>query len=139
MGLIFLVMAVSSATVVGLGLIAGVVAHQKGYRPWFWMLSFGLLGLLVTVLMPGLRQARTPEERDRWEMRADWTGGLLSASTFMVMFVLPVLAGISFFVRFSSPMAGPPIPPPAPILVPYQTGELQDAEVEKHPPTQPSR
>jgi 4-amino-4-deoxy-L-arabinose transferase-like glycosyltransferase len=127
-GIVFIAMAVGSLLILGPGLVSAVVAHRKGYRPWFWILSSGLVGLLVTVLMPGLGKADTPEQRERWETRADWTGGILSACTFMLMFVFPVI-GALFFVSVSAPMAGPAIPIP-PTMAPLITvEEPMDAEM----------
>jgi MFS family permease len=119
MGMIFVVLAVGGAIVLGPGLVSAVVAHRKGYRPWFWILACGLVGLLVTVLIPGLSQESTPEQRERWESRADWTGGLLSGFTFLFTGLLPVL-GIMFFVGSwsAAPMNAPlPNPPPPPFLL----------------------
>lgn len=118
-GIIFIAMVIGSLIILGPGLLSAVVAHRKGYRPWFWILSSGLVGLLVTVLMPGLGKADTPEQRERWEKRADWTGGLLSGFTFAFMFVLPAL-GLMFFVGAwkTAPMMRPlGIPAPPQIVV----------------------
>ncbi|MDB5342973.1 MAG: hypothetical protein JWP89_1350 [Schlesneria sp.] len=128
-GIIFIAMAVGSLIILGPGLVSAVVAQRKGYRPWFWILSFGLVGLLVTALMPGLGKAATPEQREHWETRADWTGGVLSVCTFMLMFVFPLM-GALFFVGVSAPMAGPAIPRP-PVMAPPIVVEESMMEVEK--------
>ena len=127
-GIVFIVMAVGSLLILAPGLVSAVVAHRKGYRPWFWILSFGLVGLLVTALMPGLGKADTPEQRERWETRADWTGGILSACTFMLMFVFPVM-GALFLVGVRAPMAGPAVPR-APLMAPSIAVEEAMPEVE---------
>src|SRR4051812_8357260 len=95
-GIIFVVLVLGSALVLGPGLISAVVAHRKGYRPWFWILSLGLVGMVVTLIMPRLGQAVTPEQRERWESRADWAGGSLSAFTFLFMFGFPLLGALVF-------------------------------------------
>lgn len=114
--MLFVAMAVGCVLVLGPGMVAAVVAHRKGYRPWFWVLSFGLIGLVVTVMIPALRKAETPELRERWENRADWTGGILSSVTFMLMFVFPLMGGL-LFVGVVAPMGGPPVAIPAPPVV----------------------
>jgi nitric oxide reductase large subunit len=142
-GIIFVALALGGALVLGPGLVSAVVAHRKGYRPWFWILSCGLVGMLVTLLIPGLDQAATPEQRERWESRADWTGGLLSGFTFLFMGLLPTL-GLVFFVGAwrAAPMMKPgAIPTPPPIVVeervmmtietPAETIEPQPAQKEE--------
>jgi hypothetical protein len=116
---------ITSALVFGPGLISGLIAWNKGYRPWFWLLSFGPLGTLIVALTPALSRATTPEERERMESRADWTGGILSGFTVMPMFALPVLGALYFF-SFSAPMV-----PPTPVLIeagPEESAPAQAAE-----------
>ena len=129
-GLVIIAIAISGVFVFGPGFIAAVVAHRKGYRPWFWILSLGLVGMLVTLFMPGLVRATTPEQREQWESRADWTGGLLSGCTFLGMFVFPVV-GVLFFARAVTLMGAPPAPPPPTTAPPSITIEEQMRDVEK--------
>jgi hypothetical protein len=133
MGISLLVLLVAGALLFAPGLLSAVVAHQKGYRPWFWILSCGLVGMLVTIFIPSLSRATNPEERERWEARADWTGGLLSGFTFLSMFGMPLLAGLFFFSARSSMVRALPTPPPPPIrgsvtTVEEPTGELETME-----------
>lgn len=74
-----------------------IVAQRKGYRPWFWPLSLGPVGAMVILLKTPLARATTPEMREAWDQRADWTGGILSAMTFLFMSAaaLAMLFGIS--------------------------------------------
>ena len=104
----FGILLVGSVLVFGPGLIAGWIAWMKGYRPWFWLLAMGPIGALVIALFPSLARAATPEEIDRLETRADWTGGILTGFTVLPMFLLP-LVGVLFFLQFRS-MAPPPPP-----------------------------
>lgn len=91
----------------GPGLISGLVAWKKGYRPWFWLASMGIIGMLVIFAIPMLAKARTPEEREQMEWRADWTGGILSGVT-MLPLVIVVFFNLMFVVRAQT-MALPPL------------------------------
>lgn len=133
-GIFFIAMAVGCLLVLGPGFIAAVVAHRKGYRPWFWVLSCGLVGLVVTAVMPPIRRAETPELRERWETRADWTGGILSGITFMLMFVFPIMGGL-FFVGVTAPMGRPAaLLAPPPTVPPPITVEPEVLDVDKMEP-----
>jgi len=90
------------------GMTAAIVANYKGYRPWFWILSMGPVGLILIVVKRGLNQAPTPEQRELWETRSDWTGGILSCLTFFMGFGLPFLGAALFLVARSAPIAPPP-------------------------------
>ena len=108
---VLLISLVGSCLLFAPGLVAAVVARHKGYRPWFWLLSFGPVGMIWILLKPNLRQATTPEERERWETSADWTGGVLSGFAFFLMFGFPMIAVLGFF----SMRLAPPPPMPLPI------------------------
>lgn len=133
MGVIFVVLAAGSALVLGPGLVAAVVAHRKGYRPWFWILSCGLAGLLVTALMPGLGKADTPEQRERWENRADWTGGILSTFTFMSMMLLPLIGSLVLFGSVASVKSGFTVPLNAPMSATIEGESVEVGEMETVP------
>ena len=81
----------------GMGLIAACLAWVKGYRPWFWLISLGPVGALLMLLRPNLNRATTPEEREEWEQRADWTGGILSGITLFFAMGLSILGMVSVF------------------------------------------
>lgn len=88
----------------GAGLVSAVVARFKGYRPWFWVLSLGPVGLLLILVKPNLGKATTPEMREQWEQRADWTGGVLSCITlFFLIAALPV-SGVWFYSFAAAPV-----------------------------------
>lgn len=115
----------------GAGFVAAFVARGKGYRPWFWLLALGPVGLLLLLIKPPLRNAATPEERERWEQRADWTGGILSVGTFFLLFAMPafVLVGFaSFRVARVVPPAAIAIPP-ATTSPPVQGGSEDPAKL----------
>jgi hypothetical protein len=107
-GMIFVVFAAASILVFGPGVISAFVAWSKGYRPWFWLLSFGPVGTLLISLKPSLGKAATPEEREAWETRADWTGGILSGFTILPMFGLPLLLVVGMFSYLSMAAPAPP-------------------------------
>jgi hypothetical protein len=108
----------------GSGFLAAFVAHGKGYRPWFWLLALGPVGLLLLLIKPPLRSAATPEERERWERRADWTGGILSVGTFFLLFALPAFALFGFASFRVARVAPPPATgvPPTATAPPVQAG-----------------
>ncbi len=110
MSFIFLIGLLGSFLVFGPGLVAGVIAWLKGYRPWFWLLSFGPVGMILILFKPNLNKATTPEERERWESRADWTGGVLSGFTAFVMFGIPLIAVVGYFSMTLAPAAPRPVP-----------------------------
>lgn len=89
------------------GLFAAVVAWMKGYRPWFWVASLGPIGALLMMLRPNLNRATTPEEREEWEQRADWTGGILSGITLFVAMGLPVFGMVAIFSLRSAVVVRP--------------------------------
>lgn len=118
--LVFLVIILVSGVVLVTGLITALVANSKGYRPWFWILSMGPIGLIIMMVKQSLNQATTPEERERWESQADWTGGVLSGLTFMTVFGLPVLGAAAFLSARGVAFPAPPIAPPPPVVAPPQ-------------------
>ena len=134
MGIIFLIGLLGSCLVFGPGLVAGVIAWQKGYRPWFWLLSFGPVGMILILFKPNLNKATTPEERERWESRADWTGGVLSGFTAFVMFGIPLIAVVGYFSMSLTPAAPRPVPPAPPMTAkviepaPVSSGPATTAE-----------
>ncbi len=111
-----LILFLSSCLLFGPGLLAALDAWMKGYRPWFWLVSLGPVGALLMLLRPNLNRATTPEEREQWEQRADWTGGILSGITLFFAMALPIL-GMVAFVGLRSVAVGPA---PAVIAVPAQ-------------------
>lgn len=109
-----------------LGLISAIIANFKGYRPWFWILSMGPIGLIIMLVKQSLNRATTPEERERWETQADWTGGVLSGLTFMSVFALPILGAAAFLsARAVAIPAPPPIAPPR-VVVPEVAPPVRD-------------
>jgi hypothetical protein len=119
MGLVVLILFLSSCLLVGPGLYAALDAWMKGYRPWFWLVSLGPVGLLLMLLRPNLNQAKTPEERERWEQRANWTGGILSGVTLFCA-IMPVPAVLVLYsVRSTAvPRAAAVIVAPPPVSAP---------------------
>lgn len=95
----------ASAVFFGCGLISCVVAQRKGYRPWFWPLSLGPVGTLVIIAKAPLSRATTPEIREVWDRRADWTGGMLSGLSLCFMWAAAVIVLFGINV-FPAPPAG---------------------------------
>ena len=122
--LIFFLSCVFCAT----GLFAACLAWMKGYRPWFWLISLGPVGALSMLLRPNLNRATTPEEREQWEQRADWTGGILSGFSLFFMMAMPI-AGVLAIFSLRSVAVGPA---PAMIAVPAQP--IEDELVEMPAP-----
>jgi hypothetical protein len=112
----------SSILVFGPGFLAAVIAWKKGYRPWFWFLAMGPIGLLWILLTPNIAQATTPEERERWETRTDWSGGILSGFTLLPMFALPLL-GMAFYALAARPARAPMPVTPIAVTMPVVTVE----------------
>jgi hypothetical protein len=135
-GMIFVLFGAASILVFGPGLIAAFVASSKGYRPWFWLLSLGPVGMLVIALKPSLGKAETPEEREAWETSADWTGGVLSGFTILPMFGLPLIF-VAGMLSYSSLAVAPP-PLPAVTAGPVVTGTMSDEPVEALPAEKPA-
>ena len=130
MSFILLIGLLGSCLVFGPGLIAGVIAWHKGYRPWFWLLSFGPVGMFWILFKPSLDKATTPEERERWESRADWTGGVLSGFTSFVMFGIPLIAVVGYFSMSLTPAAPRPVPA-APLM---KTERIETPSNSSEPP-----
>lgn len=116
MGLVVLILFLSSCLLFGPGLYAALDAWMKGYRPWFWLVSLGPVGLLLMLLRPNLNQATTPEEREQWEQRADWTGGILSGITLFFAMAMPIFGMVAVFSLRSATVG----PAPTVIAVPAQ-------------------
>lgn len=116
--LLFLGAVILSGIILVAGLITALVANAKGYRPWFWILAMGPIGLIVMVVRKSLDRATTPEERERWQAQADWTGGILSGLTFVAVFAFPILGMATFIVTRAAVIPPPPMVTPPPIAPP---------------------
>jgi hypothetical protein len=99
----------------GPGLLAAFVAWKNGYRPWFWLLALGPIGMLVTFFQRDLADAKTPEERERWERSMDLTGGILSGITLFLMFAALGLGAMTFLAFAPTPIPAPIVGPTAPL------------------------
>lgn len=142
MGIIFLIAVGLCGLMLLLGLISAIIANFKGYRPWFWILAMGPVGLIIMLVKQSLNRATTPEERERWETQADWTGGVLSGLTFMSVFGLPILGAAAFLsARAVAIPAPPPVAPPlvvVPEVAPPALDEVMiDAPAQAAPAEQP--
>ena len=133
MGIIIVILALGFWFVIGLGLTAAYIAWKKGYPPWFWLVSMGPVGTLWILITPNLNRATTPEERERWETRANWTGGVLSGFTILPMFGLPLI-GLVGALSYRSMAVGPPAPPPTVTA----TATVVEDETSSNPKPKPS-
>ena len=122
--LIFFLSCVFCAT----GLFAACLAWMKGYRPWFWLVSLGPVGALLMISRRNLSCAATPEEREQWEQRADWTGGILSGITLFFAMGLPILGVLTFFSMGSVAIG------PAPTVIAVPAQPIEDELVEMPAP-----
>lgn len=57
---------------------APLIAWQKGYAPYYWMFACGPVGLIVVCCLRSLKAAKTPEEYERMEARANLIGSILT-------------------------------------------------------------
>jgi hypothetical protein len=124
-----------SILVFGPGFLAAFIAWNKGYRPWFWLLAMGPIGLVWILATPAVVKATTPEQRERWETRTDWTGGILSGFTLLPMFALPLL-GVLWFSAVAvrtTPVMIAPAPPPPIVAVPMQAPLIEVIEQPEPP------
>ncbi|MBC8117044.1 MAG: hypothetical protein H7062_21825 [Candidatus Saccharimonas sp.] len=127
---VFLIFFLCSSLFFGLGLVAAGVAYMKGYRPWFWLVSLGPIGAMSMLLRPNLNRATTPEEREQWEQRADWTGGILSGITLFFAMGLPIVGMLAFFSLRTVAV------PSAPAMIAVPALPIED-ELVKMPVTEP--
>ena len=107
------------------GMISVSLAWMKGYRPWFWLVSLGPVGAMLMISRRNLSCAATPEEREQWEQRADWTGGILSGITLFFAMGLPIVGMVAIFSLRSVAVG----PAPTVITVPAQPTEDELVEM----------
>jgi len=73
-------------------ILSPLIAMKKGYKPWFWVLACGPIGLVTIVYLPTLKTAKDPDEYERLENRANWMGGILSWIAIFICSVPAVIA-----------------------------------------------
>ena len=74
------------------GIIAALVARNKGYNWVYWFLALGLVGMIVIILMPDAnRIGISSDEKAKIQKRGDLTGGILSAVSIVLILVSFVL------------------------------------------------
>lgn len=44
------------------GIPAAIIANVKGFKPWWWLLAFGVIGLIVVACLPSAKAAGLSEE-----------------------------------------------------------------------------
>jgi hypothetical protein len=113
-----------------MGLFAATLAWVKGYRPWFWLVSMGPIGAVLMLIKPNLNRAQTPEEREQWEARADWTGGILSGITLFFSFAVPILLFGALFSYRGVAVAPPTFTVRSPAATEVMVDEPVDSPME---------
>lgn len=74
----------------GLGLAFGVIAaafaYRKGFNPFLWILSFGLIGLIILAFLPAAEEKIGPrEESERNLKRGDAWGASLTTIAVLLL------------------------------------------------------
>lgn len=78
-----------------LGLVTGALAARKGYSFFHWMLSMGLIGLVVLAFQPYANKPdRSPEENAALVKRGNGTGLVMSGIT-LVFVVLELVRALA--------------------------------------------
>jgi len=68
------------------GIVAALAARNKGYKWYHWILSLGLIGMIVIFLMPDAkRPGLSEEERIKILKRGELTGGILSLVSILLV------------------------------------------------------
>lgn len=69
-------------------IVSPFVARQKGYAPYFWLFACQPLGLLVLACLPSAKTAKTPEDLEVMQARANTTGAILTGIALFAAFTL---------------------------------------------------
>lgn len=64
------------------------LARRKGYAPYFWLFACQPLGLIVLACLPSTESAKTPEDLEVMQARANTTGAILTGIALFVAFTL---------------------------------------------------
>ena len=82
-------------------LVSPFVAWRKGYAPYYWLFACGPVGLVIVCCLSSLRSAKTPEQYERMEVRANWVGSVLTGiALFVSACLISVLVlGLGFTAR----------------------------------------
>lgn len=78
---------VSSAAFIAF-LASPFVAKRKGYAPYAWLFACQPLGLLVLACLPDAKTAKTPEDLEIMQARANMTGAILTGIALFAAFTL---------------------------------------------------
>ena len=94
--------------VFGCMIVSPLIAKQKGYTPYYWILALHPVGLIVIANLPSLRDAKAQEQREQMEFSGNRTGkrlsfiGLLLAVPLLVL----MLQWLSWLLEPQPPGAG---------------------------------
>lgn len=71
-----------------------LIAMKKGYKPWFWLLACGPIGLTTIICLRPLKSAKDPVEYEWLENRANFIGAVLSWIAIFIC-TIPLLAALN--------------------------------------------
>jgi hypothetical protein len=74
-------------------LISPVIALKKGYAPYYWMFACGPVGLMIVSCLRSTSKAKTPEELERMQSRANTIGAVLTGFAFLL-----ALSAVGFLI-----------------------------------------
>lgn len=94
--------------VFGCMIVSPLIARQKGYTPYYWILALHPVGLIVIANLPPLRDAKTPEQHQQMEFGGNRTGKRLSFIGLLLAVPLLVLTfqSLSRFLESQPPGTG---------------------------------
>ena len=73
-------------------LVSPFVAWRKGYVPYYWLFACGPVGFVVVCCLRSLKNAKTPEQYEQMEARANLIGCILTGITLFLSVGLAALA-----------------------------------------------
>jgi uncharacterized membrane protein YidH (DUF202 family) len=76
------------------GIPAAIIANAKGFRPWRWLLSLGIIGFIVVICFASAeKKGLDPAESARRAEKANSIGAFLCGINifFVIIFILAAL------------------------------------------------
>jgi hypothetical protein len=75
------------------GIPSVIIAGSKGFKPFRWLIAFGLIGLIVVAFMPSAKAAGiSPEEAQQRSERANRIGALMTGLNVGLTILLIIVA-----------------------------------------------
>jgi hypothetical protein len=76
-------------------IIMAVIAYKKGFNPLFWILSGGVIGLVVVLCLPSANAVGIDDmEKEKRRKRGNTVGAVLS-----VIAIIIIVIGLLFALR----------------------------------------